>query len=319
MTSAIRGLLASLLLLLPLGGASADSLALLADLNGRYGSTDYHPRMDEAVAAIIEQRPRAVIIAGDMIAGQADPPLDRAAIDAMWEGFDRTVYRPLARAGIEVLPVPGNHDASIYPTFALERQAYERYWSARRPATALAGQSSYPFHYALDLPGFTFLGLDVTAPGELDPPQRELLEARRRDAAARGIPLLVASHLPLQPISRGRERETFSLPGGARAGEVWVSGHHHAYYVATDTAGALHIALPPLGGNARSWLGSDLRSPFGYVALDADSAPTLHAWPGYGPTQPPAWPCRLGALSGLVLPGTPTACVTSGNRWASGP
>jgi 3',5'-cyclic AMP phosphodiesterase CpdA len=316
-TSAIRGL-AALLLLLPFSSASAGSLALLADLNGRYGSAHYHQRVAEAVAAIIEQRPRAVIIAGDMIAGQADPPLEPAAIDAMWDGFDRTVYQPLAQAGIEVLPVPGNHDASIYPPFALERQAYDRYWSARRPATALATGSSYPFHYALELPGFTFLGLDVTAPGELGPQQRELLEARRRDAAARGIPLLVASHLPLHPISRGRERETFSLPGGTRAGEVWVSGHHHAYYAATGPGRALHIALPPLGGNARSWLGSDLRSPFGYVALDAENAPTLYAWPGYAATQPPAWPCRLGALSGLIS-NTQTACVTSANRWASGP
>jgi hypothetical protein len=315
--SAIRGL-AALLLLLPLGNAAAGSLALLADLNGRYGSADYHRRVGEAVAAIVEQRPRAVIIAGDMIAGQANPPLEPAAIDAMWEAFDRTVYQPLARAGIEVLPVPGNHDASIYAPFARERQAYERYWSARRPATALAAGSSYPFHYALELPGFAFLGLDVTAPGELGLQQRELLETRRREAAARGLPLLVASHLPLHPISRGRERETFGLPGGTRSGEVWVSGHHHAYYAGTDAGGTLHIALPPLGGNARSWLGSDLRSPFGYVALAVDNAPTLYAWPGYRATQPPAWPCRLGALSGLAGD-TQVACVTSANRWASGP
>ena len=98
---------------------------LIADLNGRYGSAEYHARIAEAIEAIIALEPEAVVIAGDMIAGQVKPALSNERIAAMWENFEQVVYRPLKEKGIEVLAVPGNHDASIYPAYSHERQAYD--------------------------------------------------------------------------------------------------------------------------------------------------------------------------------------------------
>ena len=129
--------------------AAAAPTVLIADLNGRYGSTSYHDRVNAMIEAIIALQPEAVIIAGDMVAGQVSPPLPDAPIDAMWQAFDKTVYQPLTEAGVAVLPVPGNHDASIYRAYSSERQAYGRYWAERVPSK-LSADSRFPWYYALN-------------------------------------------------------------------------------------------------------------------------------------------------------------------------
>ena len=111
---------------------------LIADLNGRYGSAEYHARIAEAIEAIIALEPEAVVIAGDMIAGQVKPALSNERIAAMWENFEQVVYRPLKEKGIEVLAVPGNHDASIYPAYSHERLADLNWKLIQRLQEALA-------------------------------------------------------------------------------------------------------------------------------------------------------------------------------------
>ena len=68
--------LAGLLLILFSQALAADSIAFIADLNGRYGSAAYDPRIDTAVEVITGLRPDLVICAGDMVAGQKQPQLD---------------------------------------------------------------------------------------------------------------------------------------------------------------------------------------------------------------------------------------------------
>jgi hypothetical protein len=288
--------LAVLLLVICCRSAGADTLAFISDLNGRYGSIEYHQRVSEAVADIIAQAPSLVVIGGDMIAGQATPLLDEATVEAMWQNFDKTVYQPLKAAGIPVAATPGNHDASAYPLFSAERIAYERYWSARPPAESYSDGSSFPWYFGVDLDGLSLAFLDVTTTAVLDSTQQGFLRLRREHARARGARLVVVTHLPLHPIAQGRETETFSVPGSSLPGETWVSGHHHAYYPGVRSNGAFHLALPALGGNSRRWIGSTERSPFGYVRLEPRGSVALHPWPGFRPGGSPAWPTVIGEL-----------------------
>lgn len=278
--------------------AHAGPPVFLADLNGRYGSAEYHGRIAEAIAAIIALEPEAVVIAGDMIAGQASPPLSEARIAAMWDNFERAIYQPLKQQGIDVLAVPGNHDASAYPAYSHERQAYERFWRERAPE-GVSEDSRFPWYYSVALGAGRFVGLDVTAPGSLSK-QQELFLAHHREAAnAEGELLLVTSHLPLYPVAIGRESETFSSSLQPEPGEIWVSGHHHAFYAGVDSGGGLLLSLPPLGGNRRAWIGGEKRSPFGFVSLSGDGSPLLYAWPGWEATSPAIGPRQIGQLRRL--------------------
>ena len=272
---------------------------LIADLNGRYGSSEYHARIAEAIEAIIALEPEAVVIAGDMIAGQVKPALSNERIAAMWENFEQVVYRPLKEKGIEVLAVPGNHDASIYPAYSHERQAYEHFWRERAPG-GISEDSQFPWYYSVTLRAGRFVGLDVTAPGALSDEQELFLGRHREGAKNDEQRLLVASHLPLYPIAVGRDEQIFSSSLRPKPGEIWVSGHHHAFYAGLDTGGGLILGLPALGGNRRAWIGGDERSPFGFVSLSVEGTPALYEWPGLTPTASAIGPLEIGPLRRLV-------------------
>ena len=278
--------------------AHAGPPVFIADLNGRYGSAEYHPRIAEAVAAIVAQDPEAVVIAGDMVAGQARPALSEDAIAAMWRNFEQVVYQPLIEHGIAVLAVPGNHDASIYPAYRQEREAYEHFWRERAPA-GISADSRFPWYYSVTLDSGRFVGLDVTAPGALSDEQERFLAKHREAAKAADERLLIASHLPLYPIAVGRDAQVFSTRLQPGPGETWVSGHHHAFYAGVDAGGGLLLGLPPLGGNQRAWIGGDERSPFGFVSLADDGKPVLYPWPGLTPAATAIGPDRIGPLRRL--------------------
>jgi hypothetical protein len=284
------------LLLLFTAGTWAGPPVFMADLNGSYRSVEYHSRVPEAVAAIIALKPEAVVIAGDMIAGQVSPPLTEAEIAAMWKGFDTTIYQPLAQKGIQVLAVPGNHDASVYPEFSRERRVYAQFWRERPPALTLSPGSRYPWYYGVALGEVDFVGLDVTAPGDLSAEQELFLAQRRESARTRGRPLLVASHLPLYPVAVGRQQEVFSSSLTPEPDELWVAGHHHAYYAGITPGGGIQLSLPPLGGNRRTWLGSENKTPFGFASTGRDGLPLLFASPGYEPTEFQPGPPVIGDL-----------------------
>lgn len=279
------------------GLCSAQSLVFMADINGRYGSLEYHPRVAAAVARIVELRPAAVVLAGDMIAGQATPPLPAAQLQRMWEQFDRVVAAPFRAAGISVIPVAGNHDASAYQKFYRDRAAYENYWLAHPPTLQPLAGSRYPWHYAVTVGGFRVVALFATAPGELDVGQRAFLELLLTADQVPAMPTLLVGHLPVHPVARGRERETLDASGVALDRvDAWFSGHHHAYYPGISETGTRHIAIPALGGNQRVWMQSSTAGPFGFVHVSAAGAVSLYAAPGFEPRQLQAMPERIGEL-----------------------
>ncbi|MEO1134540.1 MAG: metallophosphoesterase, partial [Cyanobacteria bacterium J06639_1] len=69
-------------------------LVVISDLNGSYGSTDYDPEVDTAIALLPFWKPDMVLASGDMVAGQ-NPTLTPEQIRAMWAGFDEHVAAPL--------------------------------------------------------------------------------------------------------------------------------------------------------------------------------------------------------------------------------
>jgi hypothetical protein len=215
----------------------------------------------------------------------------------MWRGFEQVVGGPLRAAGITVIPVAGNHDASAFKPFAADRAAYEDYWLAHAPPLVLEAGSRYPWHYAVSLGGVRLVALYATAPGDLAPDQYDFLLRLLAGSSLTGTHTLLVSHLPVYPVSRGRERETINaeLPPGSGVG-AWFSGHHHAYYPGRSADGDQYIAIPALGGNQRQWLESAAHGPFGFLHVAASGSVTLHAAPEFEPETVADMPGRIGAL-----------------------
>jgi hypothetical protein len=129
-------------------------IVAISDLNGAYGSTDYDPDVDKAIALIPFWRPDLVVAGGDMVAGQS-PSLTTAQIQAMWAAFDEHVRAPLDAAGIPFGFTIGNHDASGARgangqfTFQQERDLATAYWQAPEhdPGVEFSDRTDFPFFY----------------------------------------------------------------------------------------------------------------------------------------------------------------------------
>jgi len=301
--------LACLLLVLFSQALAADTVAFIADLNGRYGSTAYDPRVGSAVEAIVGLRPDLVISAGDMVAGQKQPWLDRDRLQLMWHSFNNTVTDPLLKAGIPLAVTPGNHDGSAFPEFALEREQFEAQWSARMPELEILPGSEWPRRYAARMGTLLLLTLDGTRTGRLPDDERLFVaEMLQRYGASAGA-TIVFSHLPMWPLTRGREREIIDDPELLgllhRYGvDVYVSGHHHAFYVGTDKAGMVHLGVGALGGNARAFSGAVRRQPFSFALLTLEGGEmriSSRAAPGFR-TEVPAHdlPATIAGPAGLL-------------------
>lgn len=257
---------------------------VLSDLNGAYGTTAYAAEVRHAVRHTIERwRPDVVLIAGDMIAGQA-PRLPDATIHAMWRAFDATVAAPLRDAGIPLVVTLGNHDGSAYPAHARDRRLALDYWrsSALRAAPGRGDLRDFPLQYAVRVGDVFVASWDATRQESAsDAALLAWLEGALTSDAARGARhRVVLTHLPLYAVAEGRNRAGEVLADGdglRRRLEGWgatliVSGHHHAYYPGRrGTLEMLHAGA--LGGGPRPLIGETTPSPKTASVLDffADS------------------------------------------------
>jgi hypothetical protein len=235
-------------------GSAGFRVGVISDLNQNYGSTRYGSAVHAAVEALSTRfKPPLVLITGDMVAGQ------KRGVDApaMWRGFRGAVTEPLNRAGIALAPTPGNHDAA--PGFDAERAAYAREWARPDARLTLVDGSAYPLRYSFTFRGAFFLSLDAARIGPIGAEQRAWVE-QQLTAAARYSPKIVFGHVPLYPIAHGREKEILYDDDlerlFARHGvDLYVSGHHHAYYPGRSTS-MRHLAMPCLGGGVRPLIGT---------------------------------------------------------------
>ena len=267
--------LACLLLVLFSQGLAAESIAFIADLNGRYGSTSYDPRVSDAVGAIVALQPDLVVSAGDMVAGQKQPRLDSERLGQMWQSFNATVADPLLKAGIPLAVTAGNHDGSAFPEFALEREHFEAQWRARVPELDILSGSEWPRRYAARMGTLVLVAFDGTRPGKLPDGERLFVERMLERYGRSATATIVFSHLPMWPLTRGREHEIIDDPellaSLHRYGvDVYASGHHHAFYAGIDKAGMLHLGVGALGGNARAFSGTGSRQPFSFALLNLE-------------------------------------------------
>ncbi|RVU48176.1 hypothetical protein EA187_01695 [Lujinxingia sediminis] len=260
------------------------TVAVLSDFNGAYGSTAYGDEVHRAVAWLSEDvRPDVVISPGDMVAGQ------RAGLDhrAMWASFHDVVTRPLARAGIPFAISPGNHDASGSPAFWEERVHFAREWQDRAPQVEMVEASGYPFYYAFKVGPALFVSLDATTVGPIDTAQRLWLDAVLK-AHSEVRTKIVFGHLPLHPVAQSKEHETLAdealeallLHHGV---DLYVAGHHHAYYPGKrGELGLLHSAC--IGAGPRKLLGEDRVSDrsVALVRYGAEGVRSVEAYRGEG-------------------------------------
>jgi hypothetical protein len=254
-------------------------VAVISDLNGSYGSTSYSSDVDAAIGAIVDDPPDVVLVTGDMVAGQ------QRGLDypAMWNGFHASVTTPLTRAGIPLAVTPGNHDASAYGGFEAERAEFARQWDARVPAVTMVDATDYPFRYAFTVRDVLFVSLDATTVGSLSSGQRAWVDAVLATPAAARV---VYAHVPIHPFAIGRESEVLGDDALediliAHGVDLFVSGHHHAYYPGRH--GALRVvSMACLGSGARALIGTTGTSPKGLLrfTVGVDGITGLDAFGG---------------------------------------
>lgn len=269
-------LLLPLLFLALANTASGQTVALLSDINGRYGSTDYSPRVSRAIDEIVRSGVDVVVAAGDVVAGQQQPRLDGPALDAMWAAFQQTVAGPLDTAGIPIAISAGNHDASGFPAYAPERARFEAWWNERQPGLELLPGSEWPWRYGARKGGLLLMTFYGTMPGRLPDSERQFVEDMLSAHAPNAESILVFSHLPLWPFTRGREHEILQDPElldilHRHGVDVYASGHHHAFFAGTDNAGLLHLSVGALGGNVRPLVGSSVKQAHSYAVLQFEA------------------------------------------------
>lgn len=284
----VRRLAVTLLVLSLATPATAESLriAVISDLNTSYGSTDYGPEVSAAIDRIITLRPDLVISTGDMVAGQRlKPKLTPPELAGMWAAFHATVSDPLAQAGLPLLVTPGNHDASAYSGFEAERTAFAEAWVDRVPDLSALDSDNWPFRGAWSVNGVLLVGIDATRSGPLPKGDMDWLRNLLSSQATQHRAVIIFGHLPLMPISQGREGDVladpalFDLAQGAGV-DLWLSGHHHAFY-SGQTGGILFVAQAALGSGPRKLIGETAVSAqsFTWIEVGDDGAITVAAYP----------------------------------------
>jgi hypothetical protein len=254
-------------------------VAVISDLNGPYGSVDYGPEVHEGIRLIVEEwRPDLVLAAGDLVAGQR-PTLEDAQVRAMWSAFDAAIAAPLRRAGIPFGFALGNHDASAYPAHERDRRFAVAHWNepAHDPGVAFVDRAAFPLYYSFRQGPVFIVAWDATWQGTLtDEPLMRWLAVQLSSDVARGAAFrVVLGHLPLYAVAEGRNREGEVLAGADSLRallehhdvDLYISGHHHAYY--PGVRGGLELLhAGALGDGPRPLIGMTEPSPRTVTLLD---------------------------------------------------
>ena len=235
-------------------------IAIISDLNGPYGSLDYDWHVDSTVARIVRMQPDAVILSGDMIAGQ-DRRLPDDRFPAMWAEFDRRVAEPLRRAGIPFGFTIGNHDGSPFDAFNREREAARAYWKPENTLLEILDTGDFPFYFSYRVNDVFIISWDASSAEISEPTLNWVREQLRSPEAREARYRIMLGHLPLYAAAVGRNRygEMLRQPDEllevmtSNNVDMYVSGHHHAYYPG-HKRGVDLLQTGALGGGPRPWL-----------------------------------------------------------------
>lgn len=283
-----------LLTLSAAGFAKPVTVAVISDLNGSYGSTNYPKFASDVINRIIDIKPDLVISTGDMVAGQQKPLLPQAQVEAMWKSFHTIISDPLASAGIPFVVTPGNHDGAASPDFLQERAIYAKQWQARKPGVHFLADSNYPFYYAFKVENVVFVSVDATMVGPLPAKQMTWLEKLFASADVKNSKLVLFSHVPLWPFAAGRENdfigdsklEKLLQKAGV---DLYLSGHHHAFYPGHKD-GIYYVSQACVGAGPRTLIGNKSISEKGFTLIQIDGENLrVNAFQGTNLTIPTDW------------------------------
>lgn len=259
-------------------------LVAISDLNGAYGSTDYDPEVDKAIALLPFWQPDLVICGGDMVAGQK-ASLTPEQIKAMWQAFDDHVAAPLREQNIPFGFTIGNHDASGARgpnntfLFQQERDLATAYWTAPEHGSGVnfIDRTDFPFYYTFEQQGIFFMAWDGSSSQIPADKLAWVEQSLASDAAQQAKARILISHLPLYGVAVGRDR-----PGEVMANadqlrtmlerynvHTYISGHQHAYYPGhRGQLQLLHTGI--LGSGPRLLIDSRLPSWKVITVIDVD-------------------------------------------------
>ncbi len=296
-------------------------LAVISDLNSAYGSTDYDPEVDKAIALLPFWQPDMVACSGDMVAGQY-PSLTEEQMKAMWAAFDDRVAAPLRKAKLSFGFTIGNHDASGARStsgkflFSRERDVASKYWNdpAHDSGVEFVDRFEFPFYYTFKYKDVFFLTWDGSS--DLIPKDKlAWVEKSLQSPAAKAAKIkILIGHLPLYAVTVGRDSpgEVMSNTEELRAMlernnvHTYISGHQHGYYPAhKGKLQLLHMGI--LGAGPRPYLNSRMPPRKSMTLIDINFAsPELTAYTTYDmrtmqPIKYDELPRSINGHNGMVL------------------
>ncbi|MGL5942443.1 MAG: metallophosphoesterase family protein [Waterburya sp.] len=272
-------------------------IVVISDLNSQYGSTTYDPEVDQAITLIPQWQPDLVLCGGDMIAGQK-ASLTKSQIEAMWAAFDRHVAAPLRQNKIPFGFTIGNHDGSgaiknETLIFSNERDLAKAYWNQEKHELGLdfVERGNFPFYYSFQQDNLFFLVWDASTQDISDSQLQWVQQALNSPVAQQAAMKIVIGHLPLYPVAVAKNKpgeylakaeELRSLLENNQV-QVYISGHHHAYY--PGKKGRLELLnAGALGQGARQLINSDLPPSKTLTVIDLDLATSQLNYTTYNAT-----------------------------------
>lgn len=198
--------------------------ALISDVH-LFASGQVPPNFPRVIAQVVAQRPRFVVLCGDMTSGNKDDGHDLGRVRAWWRQAHDSL-RPLRDAGIALLPIAGNHD---YYT-AAQRQGFAEAAPLLAQGSPWADAVAAPRCYSISVDGL-HLSLIHAVDQRVEPEVAGWLQAELAGDAARGAALrLCVGHVPLVSAMGHssvdhRDRLGGLLCGGGVA--AYFAGHEH--------------------------------------------------------------------------------------------
>jgi 3',5'-cyclic AMP phosphodiesterase CpdA len=229
------------------------TFAVLSDIHTPNDGTVW-PELEQVVAALVELKPRLVIVTGDHTNGDVDDGKGRIKLMKKWMAAVKKGLQPLRDAGIPVLPVAGNHDSykeghreKYAEAFAdLEDWARPLQLDASWPEKGISVTSA-PFSYSVDVDGVHLTLAHVVAQ-DMKPALTRWIAADLASAADARL-RLVFGHVPLSSVIGRPSDEMIRTFGGvleAGKADLYIAGHEHVVWdedVALPGGGSIRQVL----------------------------------------------------------------------------
>lgn len=236
-------------------------ICVISDLNSSYGATTYAPEVTSVIKDLSVIKPDIILCAGDMVAGQK-ASLSEEKITEMWSAFKETVLNPVKKLRIPFGFTVGNHDASR--SYATDREIAKKFWLDNVTSTGLTFVDSthFPFYYSYMKNNVFFISWDAAGANIKEEVFHWMKQQLAGKAAKKTRMQILVGHLPLYPIveSKNKPGEVIASADSSLAFfkehgiDLYISGHQHAYYPATQE-GIRLLNAGALGNGPRKLMG----------------------------------------------------------------